>query len=145
MVRPAARTHVDSPVSLLGSGLLRASLALAVMWGMALAQQLTDEPSGARSTFVVGVIVAAVAGFSVIYNIESWSVVKQSLVHTGAMAAVVLPCLVLSGWFTIDGPLDLLVILGYFVVTGVVIWSAGYLVFGKLLNGRRRERRKEVW
>ena len=125
-------------------GLLRASIPLAIMWGMALAQQLTNEPSGARSTFVVGVIVAAVAGFSVIYDIESWSVLKQSLVHTGCMAVIVLPCLVLSGWFTIDGPLDVLVILGYFVVTGVVIWSIGYLVFGKLLNSSRSKPREDA-
>ncbi len=84
------------------------------------------------------------AGFSVVHDIESWSVLKQSLVHTGAMTAIVLPCLLLSGWFTIDGPLDVLIILGCFVVTGVVIWSAGYLVFGKLLKGRRRERREDV-
>lgn len=127
-----------TPLSLVRRGLLRASISLAVMWGMALAQQLTHQPSGVRSTLVVGVIVAAVAGFSVIYDIESWSVLKQSLVHTGCMAVIVLPCLVFSGWFTIDGPRDVLAILGYFVVTGIVIWSIGYLVFGKLMNGSSR-------
>ena len=125
-------------------GLVRASIPLVIMWGMALAQQLTDQPSGARSTFVVGVIVAAVAGFSVLYDIESWSVVKQSLVHTSAMAVIVLPCLFLSGWFTISRPRDVLVILGYFVVTGIMIWSIGYLVFGKLINRPSRERRNDA-
>lgn len=125
----------STPLRLVRRGVLRAFIPLAIMWGMALAQQLTNEPSGARSTFVVGVIVGAVAGFSVIYDIEAWSVLKQSLVHSGCMAVIVLPCLFLSGWFTIGGPLDVLVILGYFVMTGIVIWSIGYLVFGKLLNG----------
>lgn len=120
-------------------GLVRAVIPLAILWGMALAQQLTNQPSGARSTFVVGVIAAAVAGFSVLYDIESWSVLKQSLVHTGCMAVIVLPCLFLSGWFPMDGPRDALVILGIFVVTGVVTWSIGYVVFGKLLNGSIRE------
>lgn len=127
------------PMTVLKPGLLRAAVALVIMWGMALAQHLTNEPTGARSTFIVGVIVAAVAGFSVIYDIESWSVLKQSLIHTGCMAVIVVPCLFLSGWFPVDGPQDVFVILGYFAVAGVAIWSVGYLIFGILLN--RPERR----
>lgn len=102
---------------------------------MALAQLLTNEPTGARGTFVAGLIVASVAGFSVVYDIGSWSLAKQSAVHLGCMAVTVFPCLVFSGWFTIDGPLDVLVILGYFAVAGAAAWIIAFLVFGKLLNG----------
>ncbi|WP_309302451.1 DUF3021 family protein [Streptococcus zalophi] len=34
-----------------------------------------------KSTFLVGIIVTTVAGASVIYDIENWSLLKQSLVH----------------------------------------------------------------
>lgn len=86
---------------------------------------------------------AAVAGFSVIYDIEPWSLLKQSVVHLGCMTVTVLPCLLLSGWFTIDGPRDVLVLLGYFVATGAMIWTIGYLVFGKLFSGSGRKLRND--
>ncbi len=131
-------------MNMVRNGLLRALIPFVILSGMALALQLSNKFSDAKGTFVVGIILAAVAGFSVIYDNESWSLLKQSVVHTGCMAVVVPPCLVLSGWFTIDGPLDVLVIVGYFVVTGVVVWSIGYLVFGKLLNRSGRKLREDA-
>lgn len=115
-------------------GVLRALVPLAVLSVIALAQALTDEPTGAKGTFVAGVIFAAVAGFSVIYDIEAWSLAKQSAVHFGCMAVTVLPCLVLSGWFALDSPLDVLVVLGVFLATGAVVYGIALVVFGKLLN-----------
>lgn len=115
-------------------GVLRASIPLVIMSVMALAQQLTNEPSGAKSTFVAALIATAVAGFSVIYDIESWSLTKQSAAHFGAMTVTVLPCLLLSGWFPVESPRDVLIVLGYFLATGAVVWSIGYLAFGKPLD-----------
>ncbi len=121
------------------SAALRASIPLVIMSVMALALQLTDKPSDARGTFIAGLITAAVAGFSVIYDIESWSLARQSAAHLGAMTVTVFPCLLLSGWFPVGGPLDVLVILGYFLAIGAVAWSIAYLIFGKLLNGSGEE------
>lgn len=53
----------------------------------------------ARSTFIVRLIISSVVGFSVLYNIESWSLQKQSLIHFVCMLVTIFPCLILSGWF----------------------------------------------
>ena len=39
------------------------------------------DPSQAKGTFLTGVIVSIVAAASVIYDIEKWSLLKQSAVH----------------------------------------------------------------
>ncbi|MEO6955816.1 MAG: DUF3021 domain-containing protein [Antricoccus sp.] len=127
----------SAKTSVVRSGLLRGSIPLVIMSGIALVMRLNEHPD-AKSMFIGGVIATAIAGFSVIYDIESWSLIKQSAVHFGCMALIVFPSLIFSGWFTIDGPLDVLIILGYFLVGGAVLFSIGYLVFGKLLNGSTR-------
>lgn len=145
------RTTDRSPAALRSStsrvikrGLWRAFIPLVLMWGMALALHFANKPSDAKSFFVSGIIVAAVAGFSVIYDVESWSLAKQSAVHFGSMVVTVLPCLLLSGWFPISEPVDALVILGYFLVTGAVVWSVMYLIFAKLLNRSTQEVHEDV-
>lgn len=135
-------------MNVLKSGLARALIPLVILSGMALtlalALQLTNEPTGAKDTLVAGVIVAAVAGFSVLYDIESWSLAKQIAVHFVCMAVTVLSCLVFSGWLSVDGPQDVLVVLGYFLVTAAVPYGLAYLMFGKHLGGSSRELRNDA-
>lgn len=88
----------------------------------------------ARSTFIVGIIIAAVAGFSVLYNIKSWSLLKQSIVHFVCMLIIIFPCLLLSGWFKVESFSDVLRIVGIFLLGGIVLWSVFYFIFGKLFT-----------
>jgi Zn-dependent membrane protease YugP len=83
----------------------------------------------ARSTFAVGVIIAATSGASVVYQIERWTLRLQSLIHFGIMLCTVLPALYLSGWFVLNGPLDYLLIFGIFLISGAVLWTVFYLIF----------------
>lgn len=86
-----------------------------------------------KSTFLVGIIVTSVAAASVIYEIENWSLFKQSVVHFIIMLVTIFPCLLVSGWFKLSGILDYLKVFGMFLFTGIVLWSIAYLIFGKIL------------
>lgn len=94
-----------------------------------------NEPiDQARSTFIVGLIIASVAGFSVLYNVESWSLLKQSIIHFICMVVTVFPCLTLSGWFPTESVLDIIKLLGIFLICGIVLWAIFYFIFGKLFS-----------
>lgn len=87
-----------------------------------------------RSTFLVGLIITSVAASSVIYEVENWSLFKQSGIHFLIMLLTVLPVLLISGWFPLNTVLDYLKVVGLFLITGVVMWIVSYVVFGKLLS-----------
>ncbi|HFI0273198.1 TPA: DUF3021 family protein [Streptococcus suis] len=86
-----------------------------------------------KSTFLVGIIVTLVAGASVMYEIESWSLIKQSVVHFVTMLVTIFPCLLFSGWFILNNISDYIKVFGIFLFTGVVLWSIAYFSFGKIL------------
>jgi len=69
---PSVTSH-SATVRLVRRGAFRAVIPLVILWGMALALQLTNKPLEAKSTFFAGEIVSPVAGFSVIYDVESWT------------------------------------------------------------------------
>ena len=85
-----------------------------------------------KSTFLVGIIVTSVAASSVIYEIENWSLLKQSVVHFVIMLVTVFPCLLVSGWFKLNNILDYIKAFGIFLFAGVVLWSIAYFIFGKI-------------
>lgn len=87
-----------------------------------------------KSTFLVGIIVTSVAAASVIYEIESWSLLKQSGVHFAIMLVTIFPCLLVSGWFKLNNILDYIKVFGIFLFIGVILWSIAYFIFGKILD-----------
>lgn len=107
---------------------LRAGVPLVIMTGIGIALLAQGQESNGRSTIAVGVIVAAVGGLSVIYQIERWSLLRQSIVHFAIMSVTVLPALFFSGWFPVDTPGRILLVVGLFLLTGVVLWSIFYLI-----------------
>ena len=87
-----------------------------------------------KSTFITGLIITAVAATSVIYDVKSWSLIKQSVVHFLIMLATIYPCLVFSGWFPTKSILDLVKIFGFFLIVGIILWTISYILFGKILK-----------
>lgn len=85
-----------------------------------------------KSTFFAGIIVTSVAAASVIYEIENWSLLKQSVAHFVIMLVTVFPCLLVSGWFKLNNTLDYIKVFGIFLFAGVVLWSIAYFIFGKI-------------
>ena len=91
-------------------------------------------PSQIKGTFLTGVIVSIVAAASVIYDIEKWSLLKQSAMHFIVMILTIFPCLLISGWYELSSFADYLKVFGIFLLCGCIFWTIGYFVFGKLLN-----------
>ena len=87
-----------------------------------------------NSTFITGLIITAVAATSVIYDIKSWTLARQSIVHFLIMLVTVYPCLVFSGWFPTKSILDLVKIFSFFLVVGIILWTLSYILFGKILK-----------
>lgn len=87
-----------------------------------------------RSTFIVGIILSCVLAASVIYEIENWSLAKQSIIHFIVMSFTVFPCLLLSGWFEVNTFLDYFKVFAIFSSVGIVLWGVSYLIFGKMLS-----------
>ncbi|MGO1524123.1 MAG: DUF3021 domain-containing protein [Nesterenkonia sp.] len=114
-------------------------IPLAIMTAIGLSLISQGDTSDGRGTVVVGVIIAAVMGASVIYQIERWSLRTQSLVHLGIMVVTVLPALLLSGWFPLDTLWGYLAVIGVFTAVGVVLWSVFYLISTRLEARRARQ------
>lgn len=87
-----------------------------------------------KSTFITGLIVTSVVAASVIYEVESWSLIKQSNIHFLIMLITVYPCLVFSNWFPNKTVLDLVKIFGLFLIVGIILWTVAYILFGIVLK-----------
>lgn len=120
-------------MSLLVRAGLLTGIPLVLMTAIGTALIAQGKPADGRSTFATGVIISAVAGASVIYQIDRWSLPKQSVTHFGIMAATVLPALFLSGWFRLESVWDYAVVIGIFLLVGALLWAALFLVFTKLV------------
>ena len=123
---------------------LSAGIPLVIMTAIGLALLAEGKTSDGRSTIAVGVIVAAVAGAWKVYDIESWSLRMQSLVHFAIMTVTVLPALLLSGWFPIDTPLGVLAVIGSFLLVGAVIWTVMFVIFTKIVPARRQRTQRST-
>lgn len=80
------------------------------------------DSTQARGTLCTGLIAAVVIAAIPIYDIDSWSLGKRSLVHFLVMAVTVFPLLLLSAWFSL--PIAVVV----FLIVGIVGWTVGYLI-----------------
>ena len=120
------------------AAVLRGGIVLVIMMGITLGmrhQQL--DAFQVRSTFISGLIMAVVAASSVLYEVDGWSLRKQSLAHFVAMLCTVYPLLLCSGWFAVHGLLDAVKVLGVFLLAGAVLWSLLYAVFSRKQKKQR--------
>jgi len=118
--------------------LLLVGIPLVIMGGIGLLLLAEGDTANARSTFAVGVIIAAVSGASVIYQVERWSLPKQTLIHFALMAVTVFPAILLSGWFDLSTGVGWLLALGVFALSGAGLWTIFFVIFAIL--DRRRNR-----
>lgn len=122
-------------MKLIKKSFIRGIIPFAIMSGISLIMKLQNfDAAQVKSTFIAGLIVSIIAAASIIYDIEAWSLKKQSLVHIILMLLTIFPLLLISGWFPINNVADFFKFLGIYALNGLVLWSVGYLVFGKLFN-----------
>lgn len=82
----------------LKNALIRGGLPFVMMSGISLMMHLQQlDEFQVSSTFITGLIMTAVGASSVIYDVNYWPLLKQSLIHFLVMLLTVFPCLVFSG------------------------------------------------
>jgi hypothetical protein len=86
------------------------------------------QAADGRSTLAVGVIIAAVSASSVIYQVDRWSLMRQSITHLIVMLVTVLPALLLSGWFAVNMVGGVLLVVAVFALVGLVLWTSLFLI-----------------
>ncbi|WP_320339043.1 DUF3021 family protein [Enterococcus faecalis] len=115
--------------------LLRGGIPFVIMGGISGIMKLQNMSTfQIKSTFLTGVIISIVSATSIIYQVDHWSLMKQSGVHFLIMVLTVFPCLLISGWYPLNNLFDFFKILGIFLLVGIVLWSVFYFIFGKLLS-----------
>lgn len=122
-------------VAMIKKVIFRGMIPFVIMTSLAIFMRLQGlDAFQVKSTFLVGIIATTIASASVIYEIEKWSLVKQSIIHFIIMLFTVLPCLLVSGWYKLVSILDYLTVIGQFLLVGSFLWSIAYIIFGKLLK-----------
>ena len=120
---------------LIKEAILRGIIPLIIMTIISIIMKYQGiDPFQVRGTFIVGIIIASVAAASVIYEIENWSLFKQSVIHFLIMLVTVLPLLYISGWYKLNSVLDYVKVFGIFLFVGIVLWTISYFIFGKTLT-----------
>lgn len=121
--------------SIIKQSVIRGAIPLVIMTAISISLHFqSTDPAQAKSTFISGLIISFVAAASVIYEIRQWTFLKQSMIHFLIMLVTVFPCLLLSGWFKLRTLIDYIVVLGVFLLSGLLLWGCGYLFFGKIFN-----------
>ena len=120
---------------LIKTAILRGIIPLIIMTTISIIMKYQGiDPFQVRGTFIVGIIIASVAAASVIYEIENWSLFKQSVIHFLIMLVTVLPLLYISGWYKLNSVLDYVKVFGIFLFVGIVLCTILYFIFGKILT-----------
>ncbi len=115
--------------------LIRGGAPLIIMTAMSLWMKFQDvAPDQVKRTFLMGIIITAVAAASVIYDVDKWSIRKQTLVHFLVMLITVYPCLLISGWFELISAVDYLRVFFIFLTVGIMLWSFSYIILRYLLS-----------
>lgn len=128
---------MEGETMMIKQALLRGSIPLIIMISLSTIMHFQGlDPFQVRSTLIVGLIVSVVAATTIIYEIENWSLLKQSITHFVIMLLTVFPCLLISGWFELKSTLDYLKVFGLFVLVGIVLWSLSYFILGRLLSNK---------
>ena len=110
-------------MTLIMKSIFRGGIPFIIMQSIALLLYYQGQYKDAKSTFFSGLIAFIVGAATVIYNIDQWSLTKQSIVHFLIMLATIYPILLFSGWFSVSTFVDALKVFGVFVLTGLVLWS----------------------
>jgi hypothetical protein len=80
-------------------------------------------------TLLCGILGAVCSGASPVFQIERWSLARQTVVHFLLLSLTVIPIASICGWTSPYGfnPWNILAYVGIFVVAYLIIWTSIYL------------------
>lgn len=110
-------------MSIIKNGMLRGGTPLVIMSFISVILFFQGKANQAKSTFLVALILFVVGIATVIYDIDSFSLLKRSVIHFIIMLVTVYPILLISGWFPLKTFKDALFIFLYFIVVGAVVYT----------------------
>lgn len=93
-----------------------------------------NDISNARSVFCVALIGLVIGFATIIYDIDQWSLTKKTIIHFVCMLLTIYSILLFSGWFPLRSIKDGLIIFGYFVLTGIILWLVLLFLAKKLIG-----------
>ena len=108
---------------LIKKSILRGGIPFVIMEVFALALYLQGETLQSKDLFFGGLVLLVLGATTVIYNIDRWSLTKQSAVHFSIMLVTLFPILLLSGWYPVTSLGDRFQVFAIFVSSGLVIWT----------------------
>lgn len=114
---------------LIKQALLRGGIPFAIMSIIAIFLYYDNQGYNAKGTFLVGLIIAVVAGASVIYDMDNLSIISRSVLHFIVMLLTIYPILIFSGWFNTTSFVDHLIIFIIFLFTGLILWTIFMIVY----------------
>ncbi|HEX3046044.1 MAG TPA: DUF3021 domain-containing protein [Bacillota bacterium] len=90
------------------------------------------------TTFAVFYVSSCFIGFafgaaSLIFEIERWSIAKQSVLHFLVTSVVFLPASILCRWLTVD-LFSIVIYFSVFILIYVAIWLVQYLIWKKKIQ-----------
>ncbi|MGH1649516.1 DUF3021 family protein [Enterococcus gilvus] len=115
-------------IDLFLQGVLRGVVPLIIMSTIAFILKRQNKASEAKGTFYSALIVFFVSFATVIYNIDQWSLFKQTSLHFLIMSITIYPILLISEWFPTKTIKDRSIVFCYFLFTGVILWSLFFLL-----------------
>lgn len=125
----------NTPKNLILQALKRGLIPLGIIIILSIIMVLQSvDKNNIKGTLITGIIVSIIAAASVIYEIKTWSLKKQSIIHFLVMLFTVYPLLLVSGWYKLSSPLDYVGAFGSFLCFGIVFWLLGYIIFRKIIK-----------
>ncbi|CAM4346102.1 DUF3021 family protein [Weissella hellenica] len=109
-------------VQLLLKGTIFGGIPFIIMSIIAYVLYLQNDFSNAKSVLCVALMALFIGFATIIYDIDQWTLIKKTIIHFLCMLVTIYPILLFSGWFPLTGLKDALIILGYFTMTGVILW-----------------------
>jgi ABC-type multidrug transport system fused ATPase/permease subunit len=94
---------------------------------------LSYEATSPLKDYTIQYSVSIVIGFvfavaSTIFEVDTWSILKQTVIHFIIISITFLPCAILAGWMKLDF-MDILIYCMNFAIIYVVIWIVQYFIW----------------
>lgn len=123
------------------------SIIYSLAFGEIMAIPYGMENSNSLTVYIAQYFVSIIIGFvfsasSVIFEIDEWSLLKQTVVHFFITTLVFFPCSIKVGWIDVN-PMSILIYIGVFIFIYLLAWISIYFTWKskiKKLNNKLEER-----
>lgn len=123
------------------------SIIYSLAFGEIMAIPYGMESSNSLTVYIAQYFVSIIIGFvfsasSVIFQIDEWSLLKQTVVHFFITTLVFFPCSIKVGWIDVN-PMSILIYIGVFIFIYLLAWISIYFTWKskiKKLNNKLEER-----